>query len=139
MKHQIKQNLCLCMRKQQFGFPTRFDTNWPVQSQKLVRRLKFRIKEEEGLYYLYSKNKDADQLCSYCTADRCLFFFFCICRLLVFGYVGSNIKMSLLKVILEASVVQWLCHSPCKPRVAGLIPGFSSQLDGTINRGPVSI
>ena len=40
---------------------------------------------------------------------------------------------------LEASVVQWLCHSPCKPGVAGLIPGFSSPSDGTINRGPVSI
>ena len=38
-----------------------------------------------------------------------------------------------------ASVVQWLCHSPCKPAVAGSIPGFSSPSDGTINRGPVSI
>ena len=33
-------------------------------------------------------------------------------------------------------MVQWLCHSPCKPGVAGLIPGFSSPWDGTINRGP---
>ena len=39
----------------------------------------------------------------------------------------------------EASVVQWLCHSPCKPGVAGSISGFSSLLDGTINEGPVSI
>ena len=39
----------------------------------------------------------------------------------------------------EASVVQWLCHSPCKPGVAGSIPGFSSLSDGTINRGPVYI
>ena len=39
----------------------------------------------------------------------------------------------------EASVVQWLCHSPYKPGVAGSIPGFSSPSDGTINRGPVSI
>ena len=39
----------------------------------------------------------------------------------------------------EASVVQWLCHSPCKPGVAGSIPGFSSPSDGTINRGPVSL
>ena len=39
----------------------------------------------------------------------------------------------------EASVVQWLCHSPCNPGVAGSIPGFSSPSDGTINRGPVSI
>ena len=39
----------------------------------------------------------------------------------------------------EASVVQWICHSPCKPGVAGSIPGFSSPSDGTINRGPISI
>ena len=25
------------------GFPTRFDTNWAAQSQKMVRGLKFRI------------------------------------------------------------------------------------------------
>ena len=42
-------------------------------------------------------------------------------------------------VLQEASVVQWLCHSPCKAGVAGSIPGFSSLSDGTINRGPVSI
>ena len=28
--------------------------------------------------------------------------------------------------LVEASVVQWLCHSPCKPGVAASIPGFSS-------------
>ena len=27
----------------------------------------------------------------------------------------------------EASVVQWLGHSPCKPGVAGSIPGFSKK------------
>ena len=36
----------------------------------------------------------------------------------------------------EASVVQWLCHSPCKP---GSIPGFSSLLDGTINPSPYEL
>ena len=30
---------------------------------------------------------------------------------------------------IEASVVLWLCHSPCKPGVAGSIPGFSSPSD----------
>ena len=44
-----------------------------------------------------------------------------------------------LSIVREASVVQWLCHSPCKPGVAGSIPGFSSPSDGTVNRGPVSI
>ena len=33
------------------GFPTRSDTNRPVQSQKQARTLKFWILEEEGLYY----------------------------------------------------------------------------------------
>ena len=39
------------MRKQVFGFPTRSDTNWAVQLQKMARGLKFRISEAEGLYY----------------------------------------------------------------------------------------
>ena len=36
------------------GFPTRSDTNWPVQLQKMARSLKFWIKEEEALYCLCS-------------------------------------------------------------------------------------
>ena len=45
---------------------TRSDTNRPGQSQKKAGSLKFQIYEEEGLYYLCSGNKGADQLCSYC-------------------------------------------------------------------------
>ena len=75
--------------KQQFGFPTRSDTNWHVQSQKQARSLKFRILGEEGLYYPCSENKDADQLCSYSTADLRLCF--CTCRLLVLWCGGSDI------------------------------------------------
>ena len=44
---------------------TRSDINRPVQSQKMVRSLKFWIKEEEKLYYQSGENKGADQLCSY--------------------------------------------------------------------------
>ena len=44
------------------------------QLQKEARSLKFRMQEKEGLYYLCSKNKDADQLCSHCSAD-CAFVF----------------------------------------------------------------
>ena len=33
-----------------------------VQPQKMARGLKLWIKEVEGLYYLWSENKDADQL-----------------------------------------------------------------------------
>ena len=53
------------------GFPTRSDTNRPVQSQKQARSMKFRIQEEEKLYYPCSENKGADQLRSrsYCEAD----------------------------------------------------------------------
>ena len=35
----------------------RSDINWAVQPQKMVRGLKFRIKEEEQLYYLVCSEK----------------------------------------------------------------------------------
>ena len=47
-----------------FGFLTLSDTNWPVQPLKKAISMKFRILEEEGLYYLCSENKGADHLCS---------------------------------------------------------------------------
>ena len=50
-------------------FPTRYDINRSVQSQKRARSFKFQIEEEEELFYPSSENKSADQLCSYCTAD----------------------------------------------------------------------
>ena len=34
-----------------------------VQPQKMANGMKFRIQEEEGLYYLHSENQGADQLC----------------------------------------------------------------------------
>ena len=49
-----------------FGSPTRSDTNRAVQPQKMARGLKFLIKEEEGLYYLCSKNEGSDQLLRLC-------------------------------------------------------------------------
>ena len=57
------------MRKPTFWFPTWSHTNQAVQSQKMARGLKFRNKVVEGLYYLCSENKDADQLCGYSEAD----------------------------------------------------------------------
>ena len=56
------------------GFPTRSDTNYAVQPHKMARGLKFRIKEVEGLYYLCSENKGADQLRGYREADLRLCF-----------------------------------------------------------------
>ena len=38
------------------------NTKWPAQAQKMARGLYFWIKEEQGLYYPYSKNKGPDQL-----------------------------------------------------------------------------
>ena len=65
-------------------FPTRFDTNRPVQSQKRARSLKFRIQEEEEeVDYPCSENKGADQLRGYREADLRLCFR--MCRLLVFS------------------------------------------------------
>ena len=49
--------LSLCMRKPTIWVPTRYYTNRAVQSQKMVRSLKFRIYEEERLYYLVAKTK----------------------------------------------------------------------------------
>ena len=45
------------------------DTNQALQPQKMARGLRIWFKEVEGLYYLCSENKGADQLPSYCTAD----------------------------------------------------------------------
>ena len=38
----------------------------------------------------------------------------------------------------EAFMAQWLCHSPCKPEVAGSIAEISSPSDETLT-GPISI
>ena len=49
-------------RKRVFGVPNRSDTNRPAKSQKEARKLEFRIFEEDGLYYMCSENKGAEQL-----------------------------------------------------------------------------
>ena len=59
------------------GFLARSDTNRAVHPQKMARGLKIQIEKVEGLYYLCSENKGADQLCSYCTADLRLCFRIC--------------------------------------------------------------
>ena len=58
--------------------PTRSDINRSVHSQKQARSLKIWIKKIDELYCPCSENKDADQLCSYCTASLiCVFVFAC--------------------------------------------------------------
>ena len=71
------------MRKPTFWFLTWSDTNQAVQLQKMARGLKFRIQKVEGLYYLCSENKGADQLRGYREADLRLCFR--ICKMLVFS------------------------------------------------------
>ena len=71
------------MRKPTFWFLTRSDTNQAVQLQKMVRGLKFWIWKLEGLYYLCSENKGADQLRGYGEADLRLCF--PKCKKLVFS------------------------------------------------------
>ena len=66
--------MSLYVRKPTICVPTRSDTNRPVQSQKIARCFKFRMKEEEGLYYPCSENKGDDQLRDYREADLRLCF-----------------------------------------------------------------
>ena len=54
--------------------------DFTVQPHKMVRGLKFRIYEVEGLYYLCSENKGADQLRGYREADLRLCFRICKSR-----------------------------------------------------------
>ena len=68
-------------------FPTKCETNLPVQSQKQARGLKYWLLVEEELYCPSSENKGADQLSKYCTAD--LRFCFHICKKSVFSRCGS--------------------------------------------------
>ena len=65
------------MRNPFSGFPTRSETKRAVQLKKVAIGLKFRILEVEGLYYLCSENKGADQLCGYCAANLHLCFRIC--------------------------------------------------------------
>ena len=85
------------MRKPIFWFPTWSDTNQAVKLQKMARGLKFRIKIEEGSYYLCSENKGADQLRGYREADLRLCFR--ICKTLVFSCHGSYMGMAAILVM----------------------------------------
>ena len=72
-------------------FLNRSDTNQAAQSQKQARSLKFRIKEEEEVFYPCSENKGAGQLRGYREVVPRLCFR--ICRLLVFSRGGSLILL----------------------------------------------
>ena len=78
-------------------FPNRSETNRAVEAQMTARCLKFRIKEEEELYFPSSENKGADQLRCYREVDLRLCFR--LCRLLVFTRGGSYLISDELKKI----------------------------------------
>ena len=80
------------------------DIDWPVQSQKQARRLKIRIQEEVGLYYLCcNENKGADQLRSYCAAGLRLWVRLCI--LLIFLCSGSIMFLLSRKVEMPQNII----------------------------------
>ena len=79
--------MSLVVRKPVFEVSDQVRHNRAVQLQKMARGLKFGIKIEEGLYYLCSENKGADQLCSYREADLRLCFR--ICKKPFFSQRGS--------------------------------------------------
>ena len=77
------------MRKPTIWILTRSDTDQAIQPLKVARGWKFWIKEVEGLYFLCSENKGADQLRGHREADLRLCFR--ICKVLVFSRSGSYI------------------------------------------------
>ena len=62
----------------------------PTQANLYSRSSKFLVFEVEGLYYLCSENKDADQLCCNCTADLHLCFHLCILLSFLCGNSVNN-------------------------------------------------
>ena len=62
------------------GFLTKSDTNRALQMLKMARGLKFPSCEIKGLYYLFSENKGADQLCSYRVEEADFLLMWLICE-----------------------------------------------------------
>ena len=74
-------HMSLLMRKPVFRVSDQVPHNQALQPHKMARGLKFRIKKVEGLYYLCSENKGANQLRS----SASLFSHIYICKKLVFS------------------------------------------------------
>ena len=60
------------------GFQTRSNTNRALWPQRMAIGFKFQIKEVEGLFYLCSENKGANELWGYCTADAVIKQLICV-------------------------------------------------------------
>ena len=76
-----------CEKTSLWGFRPGPTKNRAVQSLNMGRGLKFRILEVEGLYYLCSENKGADQLLG--NREAVLRLCFRICKKPVFSRRGS--------------------------------------------------
>ena len=77
--------------------------------------LKLRIYVEEGLYYLYSENKGADQLRSYCAADLRLCFGICkknvfLITRLIYYLIAYWVIFHILLLSADNNLVQIFCH-----------------------------
>ena len=78
----MRENLSL-------GFPIRSNTNRAVQPQNTTRGLKFWLKEEEGVYYLCSKHKGADQ-----PADTVQLIFAFVLHMQKSSFLMTQLKLS---------------------------------------------
>ena len=93
------------------GFLTWSDTNRAVQLQKMARDLNFRIWKVEGLCYLCSENKGADQLPGNRKADLRLCF--CIYAKCWFSHDAAQIGFLGLKSLgllyFDGKVLRCVC------------------------------
>ena len=69
------------MRKPVFRVPTRYQSNWVVQPQKMARGMKFQIKEVEEMYNVRRVNKGTDQLRGLLIYQHLFFFAYAKSRL----------------------------------------------------------
>ena len=105
-----------------------------MQPQKKARGLKFWIQEGQGLYYLCSESKDADQLCGYCAADLPPFIAYAKSRFShdaaqllshLSKYVGNGINYTLLRKF--GDNLQWLQGDrPAFLSIRGCSQGFAN-------------
>ena len=87
-----KQYLSRVRRKPTFWFLTWSDTNQAVRPRKMARGLKFRIQKEDGLYFLCSENKGADQLRGFAKFSHMQNVCFLMTRLIFVEQFHSSIK-----------------------------------------------
>ena len=86
-------------------FLNRSNTNQAVQSQKQARSLKFRILEEEEVYYLCSENRGVDQLRICALFWHMQMVVFSWCRSFLSCFVCVNVFLFILEVKLNSRLL----------------------------------